>query len=497
MDDKTFKAKLDELREIKKHLDRTGAGKSRHKDPDANPLNHFQANELLLEVSRRARLNTDTELVERPCDLLISLAGLSPMTTLTTLAVIRPKRLLLLYTDESERNVNFIHKYALQYNLLDSVSIHQEKCDPRDTLDIYKCIRRFLEGNTGKKIARNHILLDITGGKKSMSATGSLAAWQLDLGLVYLDGRFDTELGFSDPFSQKLFRLENPSTIFMDQQMAEADTMFEQGSYRSAAEAYAKIARFVPLPETARLREKVSRLYAAVCALQKKEILSACAELEQELPSNPSPLSRENRNLLRQQISFFREFASENDADKTPLLTYLLGRHYLEVRQPEFAVLFFYRSLEGCFTQRLRSVLALPSQPSFRLDYILPDRDLLGSPWGLEVCNDLGINPTEVGDVFMIGYTSAAFVLLLFNDEMMKISGFLENPEKRRELRRLGDLRNHSLLAHGETPVTDQEAYRFEKAACSVLNNYLRLMLSESKTVKYLQTQYSFLRKFD
>lgn len=497
MDDATFDAKLDELRQIKIRMDTSGNDRPDDQDPDANPLNHFQANELLLEVAQRARRNTDPELLSRPCDLLISLAGLSPMTSLTTLAVIRPRRLLLLYTGQSEKNVNFIYKYANLYSLLDSVKIDKEKCDPLDTLDIYRCIRRFLEGNIGKEIDRKQILLDITGGKKSMSATASLAAWQLNLGLVYLDGRFDKTLGFSDLKTQKLFLLENPSTVFMDQQLGEADALFEQGAYRSAAEAYAKIARVVPLPETARLREKVARLYAAVCTLRKEEILDCCGELEQELPSNPSPLSREKRNLLRQQIQFFRDFALSADSEKTPLLTYLLGRHHLEVRQPDFAAMFFYRCMEGTFTRRLRSILDLPGQPFVRMKDILPDPNLPGTPWGIEVCRDLGIHADAMGEVWMIGYTSAAWLLLLFKDDLMKTAGCLDNREKRRTLRDLGEHRNRSLLAHGETPVTEADARMFEKTAANVLNNYLRLMPQAGETVKHLQTQYGFLRKFD
>ncbi|MCC5850585.1 MAG: hypothetical protein JJU29_21060 [Verrucomicrobia bacterium] len=497
MDDATFEAKLDELRQIKNGMARSETPLGPIEDPDLNPLNHFQANELLPEVARRARINTTGALLDHPCELLISLVGLSPMTTLTNVGVIRPKRLLLIYTKESANNVNFIHKYANQHNFLDSVSIHQEQCDPRDTLDIYRCIRRFLEGNIGKDIERKHIILDITGGKKSMSATGSLAAWQLELGLIYLDGDFDKKLGFSDPFTQRLFCLDNPSTIFMDQQLREADAMFEQGAYRSAAEAYAKIARFVPMPETARLREKIARLYAAVCALQKEQILTACEELQQELPINSSSFSREKRKQLGRQIQFFTEFAKAEDPEKTPLLTFLLGRHYRQVHQPDFAVLFFYRTLEGCFARRLRRLHDLPEGKTFSRDQIVPEMTQEDVKRFHEIRSEMGLNPNEDSEVYLMGYTSAAILLMLTNDDMMRDCQFLEDAQSRRSLGELAAIRNRSILAHGETPVCDQDAETFEQTAAYVLNSYLRHMLPDEGTVTHLQTLYSFLRKFD
>ena len=60
-----------------------------------------------------------------------------------------------------------------------------EDVDPTDTSGIYEAIRRHADGHAGDDRLR---VMDVTGGKKIMSATAAVAAWELRMPLCYVEG---------------------------------------------------------------------------------------------------------------------------------------------------------------------------------------------------------------------------------------------------------------------------------------------------------------------
>jgi hypothetical protein len=71
-------------------------------------------------------------------------------------------------------------------------------CDPVDPLEIYEIVKKAVLPRQPDERPRKAII-DITGGKKVMSAGAALAASQLDLQMCYIDSDFDPEMRQARP----------------------------------------------------------------------------------------------------------------------------------------------------------------------------------------------------------------------------------------------------------------------------------------------------------
>jgi len=155
----------------------------------AEQARRFWLDEMYSDVVEAAKENSAS--VERPAvDLLVSLSGFSPETTLLAYELLQPKRLLVISSENTRQKINII--YEKLHGKLSPADIEPRYVDPVDPVEIYDLVKRAIyvkELDGGPLTA----ILDITGGKKVMSAGAALAASQLDLPMCYINSDFDPE----------------------------------------------------------------------------------------------------------------------------------------------------------------------------------------------------------------------------------------------------------------------------------------------------------------
>jgi hypothetical protein len=116
-----------------------------------------------------------------------------------------------------------------------------------------------------------------------MSATAALAAWQLDLGLCYIDGDYDVELGQAVPGSDRLLLLDNPTSLFGEQEMKAAEHAFDGGAFDAARRRFEELATRLAQPGRARFMAALSALYQAWCDIDWKALPAAVDRVKDTL----------------------------------------------------------------------------------------------------------------------------------------------------------------------------------------------------------------------
>jgi hypothetical protein len=176
---------------------------------------------------------------------LISLMGFSPETTVICAAVVRPQRLFVIYgaadNEEERRKVQLsfriAHQFLTTHGILDAAQIHHQEINPIDPIEIYAAIRTAIDQTPAINDSTS-ALVDITGGKKVMSATAGQSAWEARLPLCYVEGEYEPTLRRPWPGTEIVMKLQNPSQQEQLQMRIDALNLYSNRNYPLAAEAF-------------------------------------------------------------------------------------------------------------------------------------------------------------------------------------------------------------------------------------------------------------------
>jgi tetratricopeptide (TPR) repeat protein len=464
MDD--FDARLDRLERILRGTEQYGD------DPEAGPVDQglqFQLDEMLDEIVARTRERSAASIPEHGIDLLVSLSGFSPMGTILAYHLLRPRRLLVIGSEETKGSINVIAGAVVKEGLLQYSNFNHEPCDPTDPMSIYQLIKARLDKVALATRRRPTAVIDITGGKKVMSAAAALAAWQLDLRLCYLDGRFSPRLRQHLPGEDRLLMLPNPAALFGDQEMDRARALFDSGSFDAARDRYAQLAESVPEPAKARFMAALSGLYQAWCDLDLDLLPRRAAETRSALRRADHHTSTAFWAVLEEQLAFLERLTSgENTADLV-LCFAVLGRFYLDRGRKDFAAMLFHRAIEGALAHRL--VARLPGFDCARPDYSLfPDGETEVYQRYTDALARSGL-PREKALPSSVGNLAAVLLLEVLDDPMLGPAR-LATPPDIRELGDVADIRDGSVLARGSRSISAAGLDRLVKVADGVLEAY-------------------------
>jgi tetratricopeptide (TPR) repeat protein len=463
MDD--FDARLDRLERILHGAEQYGD------DSEAGPIDQalqFQLDEMIDEIVERTRARSAAALPSHGIDLLVSLSGFSPMGTIITYHLLRPRQLLVIGSEETKASIDIIGD-ALVPRQLPLRNFTHERCDPTDPLSIYRLIKARLDQVAETARRRPTAVIDITGGKKVMSAAAALAAWQLDLPLSYLDGKFSPRLRQHIPGEDRLLMLPNPAALFGDQEMDRARALFDSGSFDAARDRYAQLAESVPEPAKARFMAALSGLYQAWCDLDLDLIPRKSAEVRTALSRADHHTSTAFRAVLEEQLAFLERLtSSENTADLV-LCFAILGRFYLDRGRKDFAAMIFHRAIEGALAHRL--VTRVPQFDPARPDYgLFPGGESEAYRRYQETRVRNGLAP-EKSLPSNVGNLPAVLLLDVLEDPMLGPAR-LTAPEDVRELGAVADIRDDSVLARGSRSISRGGLDRLVKVADAVLEAY-------------------------
>jgi CRISPR-associated protein (TIGR02710 family) len=415
----------------------------------------FRRERLFPEVVRRARARFEG--VPR-CSLLVSLSGFSPETTILAWEILRPPAVLILSSEEAAASIDFIHDHLAAAGMRPR-QIRFEAVDPSDVRGIFDAIDKEKRRLSAELSAE--VVLDITGGKKLMSAAGALAASQLQIPLAYVDSAYDPELRAPRPGTERLLLLPSPAAIFANEREREAEAQFDSGAYGEALNGFRVLAETVERPANARLHRALAKLYAAWTDLDFDALRHAAAELNGPLAAAGVAASLARR--IEEQVTWLTRLAKDRAPNDLSLCFYVLGRHYRARARHDFAALFFYRTLEGLLRER---VCAL--SPSF--DAGSPNYSLLAADVSsltqryADVLVRSGGAPHEASASLptQLGFLNSAALLVALRDPAI-------DANQLGRLRNLARIRNESVLAHGTTMVSPEDAGRLEAAAFDLL----------------------------
>lgn len=164
---------------------------------DKSGADKFYYDQIFPEVSDKFAQNYRL----KDYDYLISLVGFSERPVIFSLLAIKPKNVLFLFTEETKDKIPFIlEKVNLSLSLIEKVKISANSED-----EIHKVISQF----AGDK-DKSKILIDITGGKKSMIGAAAQIAALLRIDAGYIDGEYIHDLRQPKPGTEYFRILEPP-----------------------------------------------------------------------------------------------------------------------------------------------------------------------------------------------------------------------------------------------------------------------------------------------
>ena len=185
---------------------------------------------------------------------LILPLGYSPEPLILSILAIKPKRVGLLYTNETEKLLPRIQgETALTLDQLDKLKI-----DGSSTADVYKAIMELYD----KWKRPTNIAVDITGGKKSMVGGAAMAGAVLGADIFYVDNTKFTQ-GKPEPGSEYLSLLDNPYTVFGDLEVEKARDLYNRHDYAGAQRIFDHLSKHVGNPDLIIVYEA----YRLLCAI--------------------------------------------------------------------------------------------------------------------------------------------------------------------------------------------------------------------------------------
>lgn len=182
-----------------------------------------------MELTAEAFIKNNRDKVYQNVKYLIMSVGTSYEPLVLNIQLLKPEKILFLYTDKTKTTLNQI----VEYCKLDISAIEMEKVSETDPVCIYQEIKRaYLEWNKPEKL-----YIDFTGGTKTMSAAAAMAGSLISVQLVYV-GTDDYLVDFRKPKpgSETLYYISNPIEIFGGLEIEKAVALFGQYNYSGTVE---------------------------------------------------------------------------------------------------------------------------------------------------------------------------------------------------------------------------------------------------------------------
>lgn len=174
--------------------------------------------------------------------LLVTLCGLTAPPLLLTMRFLAPQRALLVCS-KSEEGREGMRKVRAQ---VEPGRLHSRELEIADDAPeqafeaLYEGLKKVM---AELQLGSDDVLIDITGGKKTMTAAAFLVASHLRVKTIYMDGKFAPGVGPAEPGTARLQVLTDPVTHFWLEERKAVRSFFERGDFRMAALLLRKMGR--------------------------------------------------------------------------------------------------------------------------------------------------------------------------------------------------------------------------------------------------------------
>ena len=224
-----------------------------YNSPDEKKAASTFYDEHIFPFVKETFVNSQKNRPNKKYDGLILPLGYSPEPLILSILAIKPARVGLLYTNETEKLLQRIQEETkLKLHHLD-----KRKIDGSSTLDVYKAIMELYE----KWKRPTNVAVDITGGKKSMVGGAAMAGAVLGADIFYVDNTKFTQ-GKPEPCSEYLSLLDNPYTVLGDLEVEKAKDLYDRHDYAGAQRIFDQLSKQVGNPDLIIVYEA----YGLLCA---------------------------------------------------------------------------------------------------------------------------------------------------------------------------------------------------------------------------------------
>lgn len=462
--------------------------------------NYYASN--LMGLIEEAFIKNNRDKVYENVEYLIMSVGTSYEPLVLNIQLLKPEKILFLYTDKTKTTLNRI----VEYCKLDISAIEMEKVSETDPVCIYQEIKRaYLEWDKPNKL-----YIDFTGGTKAMSAAAAMAGSLISVQLVYV-GTNDYLVDFRkpEPGSETLYYISNPIEIFGDLEIEKAVALFGQYNYSGAAEKLNVLKEQVPDPE---LRQQLNfvfllaKTYEAWDALEFQDAYDMIQVLNRQLNRDKSLHSTfwlmdmagvlQKQQGILEKLLVIPELAKKKDQmgifENRECMISLMFTLYQNamVRQKQekydMATLLMYRLLEMVEQKRLANYGLNVS----RMEYGKIPYGKCGFSEVAQLSEEEQRNwlRNEILDVKKQMFKNAnryhlpeqislldGFTLLHVLGDAICESGKITGVNKLKMIRSMVFLRNNSIFAHGLGPVSREEYSKFRGFVETIFHEFCQI----------------------
>ena len=409
----------------------------------------------------KKKCQENTQLGSKKCDLLISLLGFSPETTVLATAALQPKELIVITSDEAleQGHYKLLDDMIRKFNLLESRLMRYENLNILNPQQIYASVARHAN--------KQNVFVDITGGTKIMTAAAAQAAWENNAQSCYIHSKFDNRKKLPVSGTEQLLLLENPSEAKAKAWRNKGIDAWKSRNFSMARDAFETSEQLNPDPSFDEIAQQLCTFYEYLFNFDVKKLEEPLKEIKKTIAKTAMEKILK-RNNFRIQLQNLIELFDKPDplADSnTKIAAFLsLAQEYSKLGRYEFAGLLAYRAIEELVDVGLRQLSKEGNfdrkEPKYEnltdnfkeleekfLDLCgnrLPPRVALADGYALLII----LKPEQYENVFEGEKMKPARVL-------KKISGICSS-------------RNQSILAHGNNPLGETNFQAINNLAKSI-----------------------------
>lgn len=461
-------------------------------------------------------IERNLEKVDENVDYLILSVGTSYEPLILNISLLKPRKILFLYTKETETILNKI----VNYLKLEVTDYDKSLVDSTDSLTVYQKIKQvYISWDKPEKV-----YIDFTGGTKTMSAAAALAGSLINVQLVYVGTeKYLRDFRKPEPGSENLYFIDNPIEVFGDIELEKIFALIERHNYAGAAGKLNKLKESIPDPLN---RQQINFVYLLIKAYEHWDALEfqpACElmnqllkELDRDYCVHKKIIMMDFRVTLRNQLKILEYL------DKIPELVYqkkqrsiLTNRSIIislmftmyenalrreKEEKYDMATLLLYRLLEMIEQRRLITYGIYISHPEYEnINFSKASKEYqqLQIKEQLQLLKEKNQNlKKELFSRVDRDYLPAPIALLdgyillaaLGDGILMVRDGIPSNMLKR--IRSMVSLRNNSIFAHGLGPVGEKDFKKFRDFVEELFKHFCEI--EEIEFVKS-EKNYNFL----
>lgn len=401
-------------------------------------------------------------------EVLISLLGYAPETIVIAYQTFNPKILVVLHTKETEHLLDKV----INFTKIPIAKFFHEPFEEHPQTDIYRALESVLKRFPGKSI-----IMELTGGKKTMSSALSVASGMLNNNdLVFIDyTKYNSTARKPEPESVYIHLVESPLKLpfsfFYEADTDRAAHFFNEGKYIVSKTLFEEISQRVSTPRVPEACAKLSDFYSAWNKFDFNKAVVLSEELIQTMSSFYSDISKVFQFNLGDLFKQKQSITALAQGDRHSILWnfYFSAERYEKGSFYDIAALLYYRTIENVFENSLRSI-----SNDFTTEE--PDYSLIS--------NDLNILTTKYNEsrnkIFkqeqkelplQLAMLDAFFILESVNHFIASSRAITGG-----RIADIAKIRNRSIYAHGTNPIDEGSVKKIKKLATELVEIYAENM---------------------